>query len=181
MRTVAFTILVLALCGSSLRPATAGTVPSERGAARELPPTIVADLGRRYPDWHLALPTDETLADTQRVPGRRREQFCFVGGDFDGNGQRDYAVLFVPHARATSAFLLVYLRRGRGYRYRTVSRSGVPGGSTLAVAAAGTKDYDYTHKHEIVYRLDTVQMYQGMGGIAFLYVRGNFVEIVCSD
>jgi len=114
-------------------------------------------------------------------PGQTPGQLCVGRGDFDGNGLSDYAVLLVPHPKSTSAHLVLFLRKGSGYRHKTLTRSGSAGESTLAVAAAGTRDYDYTNKRDIVYRLATVQMYQGMGGWAFIYNRGRFGHIVCSD
>lgn len=106
-----------------------------------------------------------------------------IEGDFDGNGQKDYAIHIVVNELPVEKQqrVILYLRKGAGFVRRTVSQLTPNQLSCLVLYKKGGRDYRYDLKRHFRYQLDTVGLVAGMGGVSYLYERGRFHEVVTVD
>ncbi len=107
-----------------------------------------------------------------------------VTGDFDGNGQTDFAVYVRAGQGATETRrrLIVYLRTGVGFARRTLDKSALGNDRCLCLFRKGTKDYKYETQKYFHYQHDTVGLiYPAKAGDSYVYWRGRFYRITTSD
>jgi hypothetical protein len=176
-------LLPLLLC-FALAP---GRPAAPRTTRRKLPPAIRAALDRRYPGWKFPPVRDEVRKFVKDYfsPAAEPE---FTSGDFDGNGERDYAALvehgtiFDQNGKAVGkkVRLVAFMKRGGRYRFRLVDPEG--GGEYVFAFRKGEKDYDYETGKNFTYRNDAI----GAGifekaGMSYVYERGKFRSIITSD
>lgn len=139
-----------------------------------LPDAVRTDLNSHAGNWRLV---------SIKVPGGGK-CVSVVTGDFDGNGQTDYAVYIVAGKGPTEKRqrLILYLNSGEQYFRRTLSRQSPNNGACLGFFKKGTKDYRYdTHKY-FRYRYDTVGLFfPEKGGESYLYWKGRFYPVITSD
>jgi hypothetical protein len=99
-----------------------------------------------------------------------------IGGDFDGNGRRDYVALIQRNSRSC---LVAFLRRRTSYKMYVVKD---PDGEYLTLATKGTRDYNYDKQREITYANDAIMT--GIfekGGSSYVFKNGRFRSFVSSD
>src|SRR3712207_1151538 len=90
--------------------------------AGDLPSTPCFMLNRRFPGWKFADVSEEVRQFFET--DMKGSSPHLISGDFDGNGQPDYATLIwrgkvrngEGKAIGPRSFLVVFLRKGRGYR-----------------------------------------------------------------
>lgn len=153
----------------------------------EVPAAVRADLDERFPGWQFPEVRDEIRKFLkERVsPDARAE---FVAGDFDGNGEPDYAAL-VEHGTVYNGegapvghnlYLVAYLKSGDGFKFHMVDPEG--GGEYLVLMKKGEKDYDYETDRNFTYEHDAI--FAGIfekAGTSYVYEGGKFRAIVTSD
>ena len=175
--------LPLLLC-SSLAPGPHAAQPSPR---RGLPPAVRSALDRRYPGWKFPHVNDEVRKFVKDYfsPAAAPE---FTSGDFDGNGEVDYAVL-VEHgtivgeggkAVGKRVRLVAFLKQGGGYKFRLVDPEG--GGEYVFTFRKGEKGYDYDTGKNFTYRNDAIAT--GIfekAGTSYVYEKGKFRATLTSD
>lgn len=139
-----------------------------------LPDAVRANLNRHAGNWRLAMIKDPGCGKFGSV----------VTGDFDGNGQTDYAVYILASIGPAEKRqrLILYLKSGEQYFRRTLSQHTPNNGMCLIFFKKGTKDYRYdTHKY-FRYRYDAVGLFfPGKGGESYLYEKGLFYPVITSD
>ena len=155
-------------------------LPSEASQGPRVPRVIRSNLALRFPGWRPSLPDADVTEFWKRERKLAPLDLAFVAGDFNGDGKRDWAVHVVT-ARAERR-LIVYLRRGQGYRYRTLDL-GIPDGQYYVVLEPrGTTGVDRSDDRAFVYRCDAVGLhYFEKGGYSFVYERGRFRRVITGD
>lgn len=153
--------------------------------AYKLPSSARLTLDRRFPGWKFAEVSQEVRQFF--ATDRKGESPCLISGDFDGNGQPDYAVL-IWHGKERNgegkaigprSFLAVFLRKSRGFRMYVIKD---PDGDYLSLAKNGTKDYNYDEQKEITYANDAILTgVFDKGGSSYVYENGRFRSFVSSD
>ncbi len=155
-------------------------------AAVALPHSAQAKLDKKYPGWKFVPVSDEIRQYfKQDLPGARPD---LIAGDFDGNGQTDYAVL-IEHGIITGAngkpigrraHLLAFLQRKQGFKLYVVDDEG--GGEYLTLARKGTQGYDYETQQNFIYQHDTIStgIFEKAGS-SYLFEHGRFRVIITSD
>lgn len=145
-------------------------------------------MDKRFPGWRLSQVSDGVRQFFgERFPGARPN---LIKGDFDGDGQADYAVL-IEHGnfdRGGAAFShvvekLAFLRRGAGYRLYTLEEAAPANPELyLTLAGKGEEGVDFHTQRKFRYPNDsiTVSFFEKAGG-TYIYRKGRFRYIVESD
>ena len=153
--------------------------------ANKLPPSASLALNRRFRGWKFAGVSLEVQQFFEKdLKGASPH---IISGDFDGNKQPDYAAL-IWHGKVRNvygkaigprAFLVIFLRMGRGYRMYVIKD---PDGEYLCLARKGTKDYNYDEQKEITYTNDAILtgIFEKAGS-SYVYENGKFRSFVSSD
>lgn len=144
-----------------------------KAKAPRLPNEIRADLTHHLSNWRFA-------------PKRTSEgEKCTTqaAGDFDGNGQTDFAIYVVAGkgANETRQRLIVYLQKDGDYVRRTLDKTSPNSELCLHLFRKGTKDYNYETQKNFRYRHDTIGLFSEKGGYSYVYWRGRFYRILTSD
>jgi hypothetical protein len=168
--------------------------PSSTGSASEpvfrcdkkpdLPFSIKAPLDKHFPGWQFPEISDEDCQTVKQWGGPDAHPEV-IQGDFDGNGQVDYAIL-IQHGSITDrgivvgpkTYIVAFIREHDRYKMKMVTQEG---GSCLQVMDKGELDYDYEAQREFTYLHDTIMSGFGMGGMSYLYEKGKFRAIITSD
>jgi len=144
-----------------------------------LPHQILATLDSGYRGWTLVdnfgVVQDPTLQlDTSKCHPN------LVWGDFDGDGNRDYAVYIQHHQESgeKKRSILAFLRRGKLYQQHLL----MGGGNYIWLVEKGTVQYDYDtgeyfrQKHDAV-----VDVTIEKGAVTYIYEGDSFKEVITSD
>jgi len=140
----------------------------------KLPDAVRADLNSHAGNWR--------LVSIKQPDGGKC--VSVVTGDFDDNGQPDYAVYIVAGKGPTEKRqrLILYLKNGEQYSRRTLSRQSPNNDVCLGFFRKGTKDYRYDTNQYFRYRYDTVGLFfPEKGGESYLYQKGRFYPVITSD
>jgi hypothetical protein len=174
MRLIAALLICLACSQSALWA---------QNQSNRLPESARMLLNRRLPGWKFTEVSQEVrqFFETE-MTGQSPH---LIGGDFDGNGKRDYAVLIshgqVRYGEQTwpRSLLVVFLRKAEGYRMYIIKE---PNGEYLCLARKGEKDFNYDEQREITYANDAILT--GIfekGGSSYVFEKGRFRTFVSSD
>ena len=109
-----------------------------------------------------------------------------IQGDWDGNGQLDYAIMIDYYKDTYPATLekgpdvsvVAFLATDSGYVSRVVSHNE---DGFLLLMPKGSRDYDYGAQSAFVYPNDTISAGTQTGGMSYLYENGKFRAIISSD
>ena len=128
-----------------------------------------------------------------------------IQGDWDGNGQLDYAIMIDYYKNTNPTTLengpevsvVAFLATDLGCVSRVVSHNESTCLATeigylgrvvshhedgfLLLMQKGSRDYDYGAQSEFVYRNDTISAGTEKGGMSYLYENGKFRAIITSD
>jgi hypothetical protein len=151
----------------SLLAATAGG----SAAGRALPRDVRQLLNQKFPGWHFATIIDSLKAEIS--PDSSPE---WVEGDYDGDGQTDYAVQIVrPGPRDSQQVVLAFLHRGKGYELRTLKSFGIQQASFLRTSPKGQETMDIDNGTKIINPSDAIDLLYGQeAGETFIYEKGQF-------
>ena len=150
-----------------------------------LPASCRRLLHKRFPGWEYAKAAkevDEYLRE--RVSPDARSEI--IGGDWDGDGRPDYAVL-IRHteifkargeAIGSNLHLIAFLNREGGYRYHVLEAVG----EYLDLIKKGERGFDFETQRYFRYRNDAI--FAGIfekAGTSFVYERKRFRQVLTSD
>lgn len=180
-----FVLLMLLTVLLSFAPLPGAAVPAQSPPV-ELPPEAQALLNKRLPGWRYVVVSDEERAWVRQYYGATARP-DLIGGDFDDDGQADYAA-FVEHGeiKAEAGALVgaerrvaVLLRRGAGYALHFIAD---PQGGYIAPVRKGARIYDYEAKREFTFPRDAVEaVIFEKAATAYLYENGRFRAIITGD
>ena len=149
-----------------------------RQAVPELPERIEAQLNRQYPGWSYA--RLNRFNRDQLGPGQSPET---VRGDFDGNGETDWAVQII-HADdrpGKSQSILVFLHRLNGYTVHVVETGSENQGTYLGVSPPGPHR-DVVEDTSVVAGGDVLDVLYGQeASVGYLYRYGRFLSYTTGD
>lgn len=139
-----------------------------------LPDAVRADLNRQAGNWRLVAVRASGVGKCASV----------VTGDFDGNGQTDYAVYIVAGKGPVEKRqrLILYLKSGEQYSRRMLSQKHPNDDYVyLCLFRKGTEDYRYDTGKHFRYTYDTVGLFSEKAGESYLYRKGRFYPVITSD
>ncbi len=176
-------VAIISLCLSLLPTAAARGVQSGR-----LPEAINSTLNRKFPGWRFSEVSGVVgQFFAERFPRARPN---LIGGDFDGDGQTDYAVL-IEHAnfnKSGKSFthvveLLAFLRRGARYKLHILEGSAPANPELyLTLARKGEEGRDFRTGRVFRYPNDSISVsYFEKAGGTYIYRGGRFRYVIESD
>jgi hypothetical protein len=153
----------------------------------ELPTAVKASLDKNFPGWQFPFVSNDIRRFLkERVSTDARPEV--ITGDFDGDGQLDYAVLIEygevaktqepPRPPGHDFYLVALLNRPSGYE---MSRIG-EGVEYLSLMKKGDRDHNYEADRYFHYAHDAI--FAGhfeKGGTSYIYENGGFRAIITSD
>lgn len=153
----------------------------------EVPTAIRSELDRRFLGWEFPVVRDEIRSFLREhiSPNARPE---IIIGDFDGNGQSDYAMLIEygvilngnGETIGKNSYIVAFLKREDIYDFYMVNFEG--GGEYITLIRRGGRDYDYETDGQFTYENDAI--FAGIfekAGVSYVYEEGRFRAIVTSD
>jgi hypothetical protein len=152
----------------------------------ELPATIRLKLDERYPGWRFAQISDEIRRATKEWASPA-SQLNLISGDFDGNGEVDYALLIehggMPNDEGAtvgrSVNIVAFLRRGAKYKFSLVDSSG---GDYLLLGRKGDGRYDYEARKKFTFTNDAIESVTfEKAATSYVYEGGKFRSILTGD
>jgi hypothetical protein len=173
------TVLLLLLC-LSIVPA------AQQLAPLELPPQAQAALYLKFPDWRYADVSDDVRQALKKDfgPNSRPD---LVRGDFDGDGQADYAAL-IYHGTIRvekgeliypQRYLFVFMAQEHGYQLHVIED---PGGEYIQLIRKGDGGYDYETQKEFIYQHDAIDaIIFEKAATSYIYENGRFRAIITGD
>ena len=143
-----------------------------------------AQVSTKFRQWRLApvSPDVEQFAKSRNLNPTR------VSGDFDGDGRRDVALLFLdgpdpnPHypARLDVLHIAVCMNRASATKLYLIDKPYC--GDGISVARKGSRYYDFEKLTEGTYKRDGVHAYCfEKAGATYQFENGSFHRIVDSD
>ena len=158
----------------SLLAVTAGCNTSNRAPHED----VRRLLDQKFPGWQFATISDSLTA--QISPDSSPQ---WVQGDYDGDGQTDYAVQIVKAGpRDTQQVVIALLRRGKGYDLHTLKRFGIQRATYLRTSPKGEETMDIEHDRKITNPTDVLDLLYGQeAGETFVYEKGQFRLIASGD
>jgi hypothetical protein len=175
-------LLLLLPCLSVLPISPATQQPSKL----ELPPQARDALYLKFPDWRYADVPDEIREVLKRDYGPTSRP-DLISGDFDGNGQADYAAL-IYHGTIRvekgelvypSLCLVVFLAQDYGYQLHAIED---PGGEYIQLIRKGDGGYDYETQKEFIYQHDAIDaIIFEKAATSYVYENGRFRAIITGD
>ncbi len=151
----------------------------------QLPSIVRAELDKRFSGWRFPK-VDEGIHRYLRENISADTRPEFISGDFDGNGQLDYAVI-IEHGVALNedgnpvrpnGYVVAFLKNGDKLKFYMVD----DGGEYITLMKKGEKDYDYGTDKNFIYKNDAIfSGYFEKGGSSYIYEKGKFRGITTSD
>ncbi len=155
----------------------------------QLPSTVRAELDKRFSGWRFPK-VDEGIHRYLRENISADIHPEFISGDFDGNGQLDYAV-FIEHGVALgedgnpvghNTYVVAFLKSGDKLKFYLVDSGGDSGDEYIALIKKGEKGYEYGTDKNFIYKNDAIfSGYFEKGGSSYIYEKGKFRGKITSD
>lgn len=175
-------LLLLLPCLSVLPISPATQQPSKL----ELPPQARDALYLKFPDWRYADVPDEIREVLKRDYGPNSRP-DLISGDFDGNGQADYAAL-VSHGTVRvekgelvypQDCLAVFLAQDHGYQLHLIKDVN---GDYIQLIRKRDGGYDYETEKEFTYLHDAIDaVIFEKAATSYVYENGGFRAIITGD
>lgn len=159
---------------------------NRRGETFEFPEVVKSELDKRFPGWKFQKEREDILKYLKESvsPDARPE---FIKGDFDGNGEQDYAVLFeqgkVQNEQGNDIgadiHLVAFLQKKNKFEVREIEDGY---GDFLMLEEKGSSGYNYETDKNFTFKNDAV--FSGIfekAGVSYIYENDKFREIVTSD
>jgi hypothetical protein len=149
-----------------------------RAPRAALPPDARTILDRQFRGWRFA-----TIIDSLSAQLPRDASAQWTAGDYDGDGQLDYAVQIVrPGSMDTAQVVLALLRRGPRYELHTLMSMPVQQGAYLRTFPKGQVLMDVEKGTKVTASTDVIEVLYGQeAGAAFIYEQGRFRRIISGD
>jgi hypothetical protein len=151
-----------------------------------LPPAIVGTLDKQYRGWKLSPLIPEAM---DVVRSRNALSVNLIRGDFDGNGQLDFAMIIERPGRSSSVLeFLAFLADDRDAYRKFVLKPSVPlrverdRRFVMTLEKKGSKGHDLETGKDFVLANDAIGVwYWGVAGGRFIFENGRFRYVVGSD
>jgi hypothetical protein len=154
----------------------------------EIPKAVTAMLAKKFPSWRFAGVSSEVQQFfRERLTGASPNS---IKGDFDGNGQMDYAVV-VEHSdfdKSGKAFccmvtVLAFLKSGSGFKLHILEESAGPNLELyMTLARKGSAGRNFDTQSKFKYPNDSVSVwYFEKAGGTYIYSKGRFRYVLESD
>lgn len=164
-----------------------GSVAGARKSDK-LPAEIRSSLNKKFPGWRFSEVSDDVNRFfKERWPEARPN---LISGDFDGNGQTDYAVL-IEHSnfdKTGKAFThvveqLAFLKKGTSYKlYILDQNTSATLELYLTLARKGEVGREFSTQRKFRYPNDSISLsYFEKAGGTYIYRRGRFRYVTESD
>ena len=166
-------------------------MPTVRESAEhELPVTIRLQLDRRFPGWRFPHISDDIRQTTKEwvVSGSHLD---LLKGDFDGNGELDYALLIehgdtIDDAGATlgdatgrDVDIIAFLKTANDYEFHLVDADAR---DYLLLIQEGDGRYDYEARKKFVFANDAIDSVTfERAATSYVYEKGIFRAILTGD
>jgi len=160
--------------------------PAEQNPAPEVPAAIKTELDKRFPGWRFP-EIDPFIGKYLREHFSPETYPEFISGDFDGNGQIDYAALIEYETSPLNADampvevsreLIVFLNNGKKFKFHSLDEAS----EYIALIKKGERGYSYETDKKFTYKNDSIFTgYWEKGGVSLVYERGKFRSITTSD
>jgi len=151
----------------------------------QLPSIVRTELDKRFSGWRFPK-VDEGIHRYLRENISADTRPEFISGDFDGNGQLDYAVI-IEHGVALgedgnpvghNTYVVAFLKSGDKLKFYMMDG----GGEYIALIKKGEKGYEYGTGKNFIYKNDAIfSGYFEKGGSSYIYEKGKFRGITTSD
>lgn len=165
------------------------TINLEPKALPMIPDAIRAALDKRFPGWTFMDVSDEIRQALKTYGVSDHDPAC-IQGDFDGNGQADYALL-ITHREVNAVAetgqvaiaktaLVAFLQKAGRYKFYLVNPEG--GGDYIALGKKGEQAYDYETGRYFHFSNDVIHgcIFERAGS-SYIYERGSFKSVLTSD
>ncbi|MGI8495742.1 MAG: hypothetical protein ACR2L1_10605, partial [Pyrinomonadaceae bacterium] len=159
--------------------------PIEETDDPEIPVPIKRELDARFPGWRFPK-IDPEIGKYLREYDPANSHPAFISGDFDGNGQQDYAV-FIEHGVSAenandipvsvNSELVVFLTRRNKFKLHLLYPA-----EYIAFIKKGESGYDYETDKRFTYENDSIFTgFWEKAGSSYVYKKGKFREVITSD
>ena len=161
----------------------------------QLPSIVRAELDKRFSGWRFPK-VDESIHRYLREINSADIHPEFISGDFDGNGQLDYAVR-IEHGVALgedgdpvghNTYVVAFLKNRDKLKFymleHGMANDGMVDyeGEIITLIKKGEKGYEYGTGKNFIYKNDTIfSGYFEKGGSSYIYEKGKFRGITTSD
>lgn len=152
----------------------------------DVPLAIKAELDKRFPGWRFPK-IDPEIGKYLSERNKQDTYPEFISGDFDGNGQMDYAALIEDGTALlnedgvpveANRELIVFLKNGSKFKFHTLDEAS----EYIALIKKGERGYSYETDKKFTYRNDAIFTgYWEKGGVSLVYEKGKFRSITTSD
>ena len=145
----------------------------------DLPSPVKASLDREYPAWSFGSIHPEVRS---YFKGKRRFPNLILG-DFDGDGNRDYAVKIAYTENAARVQrIIVFLHRGKDFLPRVLDTAPENPITYLWLAAKGTNGFDHESEKGFVYQNDAISLvFHEKASVSYIYEAGRFRPVITGD
>lgn len=153
--------------------------------AEEMPPAIKSSIDKKFPDWK-PLDVNEEIWNYIKYYVSADARPDIIKGDFDGDKQLDYAVLF-RHGTAKpytyeynndDVHLVVFLNRGNEYRLYELKDPG----EYIMLSESGSMGFDFNEKKRFKFKKDGISSgFFEKSGWEYLYEKDGFKRIYSAD
>lgn len=152
----------------------------------KIPLSIQRTLNNKFPGWRFPnLNRDIRKAAKQSA---QFPQMNLIQGDFDGNGQLDYALQieqgnFLNERNGNSSnrlYLVAFLKKGNGYRFYLVDENGDR--DYLILQKKGGRLYNFELQGNFTLKNDAFEaIIFEKAGTTYVYEKGRFLAITTGD
>lgn len=176
-------VILSLLIGLSLTP---GVRPPRASQEHELPTTIRLKLDEKFPGWRFAPISDEIRQATKEYLSPD-SQLDLIKGDFDGNGESDYALLIEHGDRfdgdgnfaGRNVFIVAFLKKGDEYKFYPVDSEA---GDYLMLRKKGEGSYDFDTQRQFTFANDAIDsVIFEKAATSYVYENGKFRAIITGD
>jgi hypothetical protein len=156
-------------------------------ASSQVQNLIRRELNKKFPGWKF-------VEIHKAIHKRLREQVSkdalpyLIQGDFDGNGQLDFAV-YITQGRSSERkdMIVALLKKEELFQVHIINSmvsnsEQYPSEHYLMVAKKGSEDLDYeTHKKFKYARDSIMEIIDGRASISYVYEKGKFRQVITGD
>jgi hypothetical protein len=148
------------------------------GPRTAVPPDVRRILDQQFAGWRFA-----TIIHSLKAQLEADASPEWTAGDYDGDGQPDYAVQIVRRGVMDEPqVVLAFLRRGARYDVHTLMSIPIQEGAYLRTSPKGQVLMDVDKGTKFTAATDVVEVLYGQeAGEAFIYEQGRFRRIVSGD
>ncbi len=145
----------------------------------QIPKSIESALDKRFPGWKLA----EVSEEIRQFLMQHSAEACpnLIRGDFDGNGQLDYAILIIHGPTPNLQQSIVgFLRKGNRFKLYVLETNPASPARYLLLAKNNTTGHDFHDVGNFKYANDSIELF-GQHHLSYIYENGKFTFVLRID